>query len=304
MPRRLTVDVFAPAKVNLTLHITGKRADGYHLLDSLVAFADAGDRLVLRQANGFSVTAEGPEALSLPEDAGNLVLKAATVFDDMPGSSIHLTKHLPVSSGIGGGSADAAATIRGLMALRRGSKVSTADYDPSKLPFTQNLLRLGADIPMCLLSQCARVSGIGEKIVPLQGLPPIHAVLANPRRAVSTPSVFRSLEHTKNSAMPATLPSFSGPDDFIHWLADQRNDLETPAIRLEPQVDTVNAELRALSGCQLARMSGSGATCFGVFASKAAAHLAASELLTHRPDWWIKPVVLGSQMQRALPRFI
>ncbi|MGD9294273.1 MAG: 4-(cytidine 5'-diphospho)-2-C-methyl-D-erythritol kinase, partial [Roseobacter sp.] len=183
----LSVSVFAPAKVNLTLHVTGKRPDGYHLLDSLVMFADVGDELFIQTGNTISVTTEGPEAAAVPPDMDNLVLKVATLFDEMPGASFVLTKTLPVSSGIGGGSADAAAAFRGLMTFWSGGEVSVELYDPAHTPIAQKLLGLGADIPMCLLSQTARISGIGEDIQPLDGLPPLHAVLVNPRRAVSTP---------------------------------------------------------------------------------------------------------------------
>lgn len=302
MTRPLSVSVFAPAKVNLTLHVTGKRPDGYHLLDSLVMFADVGDELFIQTGNTISVTTEGPEAAAVPHDMDNLVLKVAALFDEMPGASFLLTKTLPVSSGIGGGSADAAAAFRGLMTFWSGGEVSSELYDPARTPMARKLLGLGADIPMCLLSQTARASGVGEAIQPLDGLPALHAVLVNPRRPVSTPSVFQALKLTDNAAMPDVLPGFAGANDLILWLSAQRNDLEAAAISLEPAISTVKAELQASAGCLLARMSGSGATCFGLYETAKSAQAAAADIRKRHADWWVRATVLGTQTQRALPR--
>ncbi|MEE4187389.1 MAG: 4-(cytidine 5'-diphospho)-2-C-methyl-D-erythritol kinase, partial [Roseobacter sp.] len=236
MSKPLSVTVFAPAKVNLTLHVTGRRDDGYHLLDSLVAFADAGDSLFVQMGNTISVTTEGPEASAVPADMDNLVLKVAALFEEMPGASFLLTKNLPVSSGIGGGSADAAAAFRGLMTFWSGGEVDHALYDPARTPMADALLRLGADIPMCLLSQTARVRGIGEQIAPVRQLPLMDAVLVNPRRAVPTPAVFKALKHRDNAPMPEDLPRFGGFNDFVLWLGAQRNDLQQAAIALEPAI--------------------------------------------------------------------
>ncbi|MGD9295697.1 MAG: 4-(cytidine 5'-diphospho)-2-C-methyl-D-erythritol kinase, partial [Roseobacter sp.] len=166
----------------------------------------------------------------------------------------------------------------------------------------QKLLGLGADIPMCLLSQTARISGIGEDIQPLDGLPPLHAVLVNPRRAVSTPAVFRALHQTDNAAMPDVLPGFAGTHDLILWLATQRNDLETAATSLEPAIAVAKGELLASNGCLLARMSGSGATCFGLYETAEAAQKAAAALSERHEGWWVRATVLGTQTKRALPR--
>lgn len=297
-----SVFVFAPAKVNLTLHVTGQREDGYHLLDSLVAFASVGDKLFIQTGNTISVTTEGPEAGAVPADMDNLVLRVAALFKDMPGASFLLTKNLPVASGIGGGSADAAAAFRGLMTFWSGGEVSPLLYDPARSPMASALLKLGADIPMCLLSRSARVQGVGEEITPLDDIPPLNAVLANPRRGVPTPTVFKTLAMRENPSMPRQLPRFAGPNDFMMWLAAQRNDLQQAAITLEPSVAQVLGALDALPGCRLARMSGSGATCFGLFDTARAAIEAARTIRANHPAWWVVATQLGSQTERALPR--
>ncbi|WP_298839325.1 4-(cytidine 5'-diphospho)-2-C-methyl-D-erythritol kinase [uncultured Roseobacter sp.] len=296
------VSVFAPAKVNLTLHVTGQRDDGYHFLDSLVAFADVGDRLFIQQGNTPSLTTEGPEARDVPADMDNLILRAAGLFDDVPGVSFLLTKNLPVSSGIGGGSADAAAAFRGLLLyLSKGE--TQPDFSTSSLaPLGDRLMALGADIPMCLLSEYARVRGIGEQIQPIDSLPTLDAVLINPRRPVSTPAVFRAMRRRDNPPMPDTATSFKSKDAFVCWLAEQRNDLEEPAMRLEPSISDALAALRAGPACALARMSGSGATCFGLYDTKEQAQTAALSLRKSHPDWWVTATQLGSQTQLALPR--
>ena len=297
-----SVSVFAPAKINLTLHVAGQRADGYHLLDSIVAFADVGDDLFIQIGNTVSVTTEGPEAAAVPADMNNLVLQVARLFKDMPGASFLLTKRLPVSSGIGGGSADAAAAFRGLMTFWSGGEVAAELYEPHRTPMSKALLKLGADIPMCLLSQAARIGGIGEEISPLPGMPPIDAVLVNPRRAVSTPAVFGAMQERSNPAMAQTLPSFAGFNDFVLWLAGQRNDMQSAAIALEPSIATVLTALQSDESCRLARMSGSGATCFGLYQGADAAKAAADTLQLNHPDWWVVATKIGSQTARALPR--
>ncbi len=297
-----SISVFAPAKVNLTLHVTGQRDDGYHVLDSLVAFADIGDQLFIQIGNTISVTTEGPEAAAVPGDMNNLVLRVAGLFEDMPGASFLLTKNLPVSSGIGGGSADAAAAFRGLMAFWSGGETDPALFAPERTPMFAGLLELGADIPMCLMSQAARVTGIGEKIEPLSAMPAIDAVLVNPRRAVSTPAVFKAMQSRNNPAMDTTLPRFAGFNDFVMWLSQQRNDMQDAAIGLEPAVSDVLLALNAQPACRLARMSGSGATCFGLFEDAQKAQVAAQALTARHPGWWVQPTKLGTQTARALPR--
>ncbi len=288
-------DVFAPAKINLTLHITGQRDDGYHLLDSLVVFAPVGDALRVTPAAELSLRLEGPEAEGLPANGDNLALRAAAMVGEGQGAEIVLEKTLPVASGIGGGSADAAAAARAVLA-------GDGALDAEGLARAEAaLLALGADVPMCLRSRPVRVRGIGEGLEPVT-LPPLPAVLANPRVPVSTPRIFRSLTSRDNPPMPEVLPEFVDAEALIDWLKDMRNDMEPAAKALEPMIGTVLSELSALPGCQLARMSGSGATCFGLFATMAEAGAAAAVLRAARPDWWIAEGLLGDQQARAMPR--
>lgn len=267
----------APAKVNLTLHVTGQRADGYHLLDSLVVFTDAGDRLEGRANAGRALEITGPEGAGLSAGADNLVLRAAKLMGASD-FAFQLQKNLPVASGIGGGSADAAACLR---------LVARATGRP--LPDTQALLSLGADVPVCVPSKPCRMQGIGEQITPVVKLPDFALLLVNPRVQVSTPEIFRKLACKANPAMAETLPDWHDRAEFIGWLSMQRNDLEAPACQVAPVIADILRSLRACDGCGLARMSGSGATCFGVFDSLAAAQQAAEGLRRDQPDWWIMP---------------
>lgn len=290
------VEVLAPAKINLTLHVTGQRADGYHLLDSLVTFADVGDVLRIEIGDAFEMITQGPEAETVPDGPENLVLRAAALLEGAPKAVFILTKNLPVASGIGGGSADAAAAFRGLSA-------ATPGYDPNADDVLERLLALGADIPMCLASTTARIEGIGEIISPVGHLPTLHAVLVNPRVAVPTPAVFKAMKQRTNPPMPDIPPVFSGVNDCIEWLRAQRNDMQGAATALEPAIAAVQSALEGHRACQLARMSGSGATCFGLFETAQAAQLAARELSRTYPQWWIRAAQLGSQSDRAAPCF-
>ena len=269
--------VLAPAKINLTLHVTGQRADGYHLLDSLVVFADVGDRLVLRRAERPALAVTGPMAAGVPEGADNLVLRAAAAMG--VALEIGLEKHLPAAAGIGGGSSDAAAVLRGAVALVPGLA----------LPADRGL-SLGADVPVCLLARAARMRGIGEDVVPVAGLPALHGVLVNPGVAVSTGVIFRSLPRKDNAPMPDDLPHWRDAADLADWLAGQRNDMQDAAIAAAPVVGAVITALAGTEGCLLARMSGSGATCFGLYAEADAAARAADALA--RPGWWVRAVRL------------
>ncbi|ABG32894.1 4-diphosphocytidyl-2C-methyl-D-erythritol kinase [Roseobacter denitrificans] len=295
MPVPQVVEVFAPAKINLTLHVTGQRPDGYHLLDSLVAFADVGDVLRLEPADVWQMKTVGPEAEAVPDGAENLVLKAAALLDGAPKAAFTLTKNLPVASGIGGGSADAAAAFRGLCA-------ATPHHDPNNIDTQRRLLSLGADIPMCLHCVTARITGIGEEITPVAQFPALHAVLINPRVAVSTPAVFKAMKQRNNPPMPDIPPESCDVKDLVEWLRAQRNDMQEAATTLEPAIATVQAALEGHRACQLARMSGSGATCFGLFHTAQAAQQAARDLSRDYPQWWIRPTQLGSQAERAVPR--
>ncbi|MCV2883042.1 4-(cytidine 5'-diphospho)-2-C-methyl-D-erythritol kinase [Actibacterium sp. XHP0104] len=296
------IEVFAPAKINLSLHVTGQRADGYHLLDSLVTFGPMGDRLLVSDGNTLSLTVEGPEAAGVPADMNNLILKAAELISDGRGAAFTLQKFLPAASGIGGGSADAAAALRGLMALWQIGRDWRDETDALRAFAGQldGLEQLGADVPMCLMNHPARVRGIGERLdwVPLGAIP---AVLVNPRVEVSTPAVFKALASKNNAPMPDDIPRFSGIQDFVPWLAQQRNDLQAPAIALQPVIGEVLTRLEATEGAMLARMSGSGATCFAIYPDQNHARAAAEKLYRDHPRWWVAGGVLGDQFKRGLP---
>lgn len=259
--------VFAPAKVNLTLHVTGQRADGYHLLDSLVMFADVGDWLEVSLGSGLTVS--GPMAEGVPVDGRNLVLKAAALMGVE--ARIALEKHLPAAAGIGGGSSDAAAVLRALQELT-GREVPGVG------------LSLGADVPVCLEGRACFMRGIGERVEPVDGMPELAAVLVNPGVEVPTGAVFNGLARKDN---PAMTPLDMG--DFLGWLRAQRNDLEPPARMVQPVISDVLAAISA-SGSLLTRMSGSGATCFGIYADRAQAEAAAARL--GRPGWWVRAATL------------
>ena len=276
----------AAAKLNLDLLVVGRRADGYHDLDSLVAFADVGDRLSFVPADGLVLDVQGPFAAALPPDADNLIVRAAKRLAGRagiePNARIVLDKRLPVMAGIGGGSADAAAALRGLNRLWRLGleRVDLCDVG----------LSLGADVPACVASVSCRVRGVGERLDPVRGLPELPLLLVNPGVGLKTKDVFANLDPVLlDPALRDPLPMMTSPTQFAVWLQGSRNDLETPARRLAPAIDDV---LRALTtaGAVLARMSGSGATCFGLFADRDARDQATANLA--RPGWWIRPATL------------
>ncbi len=263
---------FAPAKINLTLHVTGQRADGYHRLDSLVAFADVGDVLTLREGQGLTLDVFGPKARHVPTDASNSILQAA-VFLGQDNLAFGLEKNLPAQAGIGGGTSDAAAALRAIADLRG-------------VDIPGGLEALGADVPVCALARAARMSGIGEIVRPIT-LPTLPAVLVNPGASVATPAVFRALMSKENAPMPSQVPEFRDVSACADWLSAQRNDLEVPAMGQARVIEQVLGDLTMTGGNLLARMSGSGATCFGLYATKAQAQMAASELASAHPDWWV-----------------
>lgn len=271
----MAVEEFAPAKINLTLHVTGRRDDGYHLLDSLVTFAAVGDRIAVSEGPGLTLAVEGPFAGRVPAGDDNLVLRAARLM--MPGgAAVRLVKALPVASGIGGGSSDAAATLRALHRLTG-----------LPLPAPEAIARLGADVPVCMTPGSWRMQGIGERLCPGPVLPDFWFVLANPGQAVPTAAVFAALARRENppmSDMPSAIDSAAGLAGF---LCAQRNDLQDPACAVAPVIGEVLAALAALPGCLLARMSGSGATCFGLFAAEADARSAAAALAARQAGWWV-----------------
>lgn len=267
------VTEFAPAKVNLTLHVIGRGADGYHMLDSLVVFAGVGDRVTLAPSTGSSLTISGPQAAVLPVSEDNLVLRAARLMGGRV--AITLEKVLPVAAGIGGGSADAAATLRAMVRLGR------------SVPEAAAVLALGADVPVCLAGSAARMTGVGEAVRSLPPLPEAWLVLVNPGVTVETPAVFRALEERNKPPMPEKVPEFGSVDALAEFLTAQRNDLQVTAIGLAPVIRLVLTDLVAIPGCLLARMSGSGATCFGLFRDQPGAEAAATRLRLFHPEWWV-----------------
>lgn len=274
----MTLEEAAPAKVNLFLHVTGRRADGYHLLDSLAVFGPAADRLVAAPAEGLSLTLDGPFGAALQAEPDNLVLRAARALAAAAGvaprAALTLRKHLPVASGIGGGSADAAAALR-LLNRMWGAGLDDAALRALAAP-------LGADVPVCVASTPARMQGVGELVSPGPRLPPCGLLLVNPGVPLATPAVFRARApgFSAEARLPAAWPDAAA---MAADLAHLTNDLEAPARALCPEVGEVLSALGALPGAMLARMSGSGATCFALFATPAEAR-AAEGLLP--AQWW------------------
>ena len=284
-----TVVTAAPAKINLYLHVTGKRADGYHLLDSLIAFAGVGDTIEASAADDLALACDGPFGAALGAEPDNLVLKAARLLAeraDLPAhAQLRLTKRLPIASGIGGGSADAAATLHALcelwsLALPERSLTAIAE-------------KLGADVPICLHGHAAYIGGIGEIIEPAPRLPNAGILLANPGQGLSTPSVFKSFK----GPMTAARRFDAAPKDareLATMLTLRRNDLTDAAIALVPEIASMLQALEKLPGALLARMSGSGATCFALFDDTVAAESAAAKLTAEHPGWWVRAAALIS----------
>ena len=273
----------APAKINLYLHVTGRRADGYHELDSWVVFSSIGDTISVRPSDGVSLDVAGPFAGDVPTTGDNLACRAARslaeAIDRSDGVAIRLTKTLPVAAGIGGGSADAAAVLRALLRLW--------GVTPDRALLADVAARIGADVPACVRSDSCFMGGIGDRLVsapPVTGCP---VVLANPGVPVPTASVFRARDGAFSSSdRPSSAPN--GPQDLVGLLAQRRNDLSPPAHRLYPPVKAVETALDALPGCLLARMSGSGGTCFAIFDTAASADAGAKTLAARYPKWWVR----------------
>ncbi len=279
----------APAKINLYLHVTGRRDDGYHRLDSLIAFAGIHDTLSFAESDRLELRIDGPCAGPLHDERDNLVLRAARGLAQLAGieagAAIELNKRLPVSAGMGGGSADAAAAIRGLCQLW---KLDPADGDVAELA-----LRLGADVPICLLGKAAFIGGVGERIALSPALPPCSIVLVNDGLELSTPAVFA----TRDGSFSAAERFDYAPADAAELtaiLATRHNDLCAPAQRLNPAITMVLAAIEATDKVLLSRMTGSGGTCFGLFANPAGAAAAALALGRAHPEWWIRAASLES----------
>lgn len=277
----------ARAKLNLDLLVTGRTDTGYHELDSIVVFADVADRLTFTPAEALDLRLAGPFAASLAnsaDQADNLVLRAARRLGEAAGRAplveITLEKNLPVASGIGGGSADAAATLRGL------ARFFGLEWPAQAL--IELGLELGADVPVCVYGRPARLRGIGERLDPVRGLPDLPLVLVNPGVPVATAAVFRALDLPTEAFRRPVLPAHPSLGRFAVWLALSRNELEPAALGLAPEIARVLARLRAIEDCLLARMSGSGATCFGLFADPAKAAEAAARISADEPGWWCR----------------
>jgi len=282
----------APAKVNLTLRVFGRRSDGYHEIESLVAFAQFGDRLSFSPGKGLTLAVDGPTAAKAGDTDSNLVLKAgremAARRNGLTLGAFHLDKHLPVAAGLGGGSADAGAALR---LLARANELALDD--PQLCAAAR---ATGADVPVCVDPRPRIMRGIGDILSEPLSLPPLPAVLANPGVPVATKEVFAGLASVSTSSPPADYAepaNISTHDGLLHFLGAQPNDLERPAIGLTPVIADVLSELGALAGCRLARMSGSGATCFGLFPTASAAAEAGQALSAEHPQWWIRATMLG-----------
>lgn len=282
----------APAKINLTLHIDGRRDDGYHELQSLVAFAGAADHLTFEPGEKFALTLEGPTAQAAGEGGDNLVARAESALreeiPDLRSGAFHLIKRLPVAAGVGGGSSDAAAALR-LLAQANG----LLPDDPALFAAAR---KTGADVPVCLAPRGKMMSGIGERLGPPLKLPPLFAVLVNPRQPVETRAVFAKLglKPGENNVF-GPHPSITDQMDFeslLRALKNGRNDMEDAACVLAPVIGHVLAVLSGARGCRLARMSGSGATCFALFDTCRQAGVAARTISRGHPEWWVKATIL------------
>jgi len=285
------------AKVNLTLRVIGRRVDGYHELESVVAFADCADRLTLTPGSKLSLKTTGPLAEACGETADNLVLKAAELLGerlpDLKLGDFVLDKVLPVAAGIGGGSADAAAALRLL------ARANSLAIDDERMTEVAKLT--GADVPVCLASRACVMTGVGETLMPLS-LPKLPCVLVNPRVPVATRDVFAALGLRNGELLVGAtdvLQAAAWPEagasveDWVEALATSSNDLEAPATRLQPAIGEVLAALNATNGAWLARMSGSGATCFAIYENTAEAQRASQKIQLDRPTWWVHAGILS-----------
>jgi 4-diphosphocytidyl-2-C-methyl-D-erythritol kinase len=291
LPQTLTER--APAKINLTLHVAGRRADGYHTLESFVAFSRAGDMLRLTKGEPFSLSVVGPCALATGRIEDNLVLRTAQNFAErFHGArlgSFHLVKYLPVAAGLGGGSSDAAATLR---LLARANAISIDD--PSVMEAAR---ATGADVPVCLVGRARMMQGIGDELGPLLALAPLIGLLVNPGGRLATKDVFSAMNIARGSTTsfgghPELHPNMP-PEALIAALRKGRNDMESAACLLAPVIGDVLTVLGAAPGCRLARMSGSGATCFALFKDCRSAARAKKAILRAHPSWWAKTCVLS-----------
>jgi 4-diphosphocytidyl-2-C-methyl-D-erythritol kinase len=281
----------APAKINLTLHVLGRRVDGYHALESLVAFAGTGDDLRLEPRPSLVLHVQGPTAPLAGNDADNLVLKAAKLLAErvpnLKTGTFHLTKSLPVAAGIGGGSSDAAAALRLLARLNGLSLSDSVVMEAARLT--------GADVPVCLEPKARMMRGVGEELGPALSLPRLFSVLVNPRVPVETPAVFKTLGLQPGQALEGSMHPdvrVGSTSILFDTLKAARNDLEAPALKLQPIIGEAIGLMKTTQGCRLARMSGSGATVFGLYDDCNAAADAAKVIQRAQPGWWVKATSL------------
>lgn len=302
MPNK-TISRLARAKINLFLHVTSRRDDGYHDLQSLVVFADIGDEIRVSGTDDgkISLAVSGPFAGDIPTGGDNTVMKAANLLAGLAGGRatgvhIELVKNLPPASGIGGGSADAAATLRALADLWSGNGEDTGTKALLELwrqVSTDDIMqatarKIGADVPVCIESRAAIMEGIGEKLSPAPTLPPCWLVLACPGVPLPTPAAFAGIDG--NFSAPAAVDGgFADAGELARWLEQTTNDLAPAAARIAPEIGDVIDELGRLDGAALARMSGSGSACFALFADEGAARAGADKLAALKPGWWVKP---------------
>ena len=281
-----TLEKFAPAKINLFLHVTGKRDDGYHILDSLIGFADFGDTITIAPSYTFLLNISGDNFS--PDIKDNSITKAVHLLSDklkikLP-LSITLEKNIPIGGGLGGGSADAAAAVHGILEYAQES-LSQEDIDAI-------LLELGADTPICYARKPAYIKGIGEIIEPVSSLPRIPAILVYPNEFCSTAEIFQSFDGTFSQT--AEHPkSFSDQKSFYNFLQGQRNDLTEAAVKKIPEIGNILETINAQDGCIISRLTGSGSTCFGLFETPEQSANAAEKIQKEKPHWWVRPVIIS-----------
>ena len=269
------ISEFAPAKINLSLHLVGQKSNGYHLLDSIVSFVNVGDNISIAPGKFGNLKVVGPFAKDLPNANNNLVLKAARLFGNIKLSQITLEKNIPVTSGIGGGSADAAATVR----------LFSKFYNKPEPPI-EKLISLGSDVPVCMQKGIVRMMGVGEEIINLSPAPKVGILLVNPRKALSTAKVFSAVKEKNNSGLNLQGSGEKSLNSWFDWINSMRNDLTASAIDLIPDIRFILDKLITCEGAKVIRMSGSGATCFALFEDFDLLQDAKLKILKECPSFW------------------
>ena len=269
------ISEFAPAKINLSLHLVGQKSDGYHLLDSIVSFVNIGDKISIETGKSGELKVAGPFAKDLPRSNHNLVLKAARLFNNIKLSRITLEKNIPVASGIGGGSADAAATVR----------LFSKFYNKPELS-VEKLISLGSDVPVCMQKGIVRMMGVGEEIINLSPAPKVGILLVNPHKALSTAKVFSAVKEKNNSGLNLQGSGGKSLNLWFDWINSMRNDLTASAIDLIPDIRFILDKLITCDGAKVIRMSGSGATCFALFEDFDLLQDAKLKIMKEFPSFW------------------